>query len=396
MKKITVFVSTIAILSIVLSLCGCTKITSNTSVYSENIEQITNITDNQPDLSSEILIEDTEINIKLEEAKTFPTNCKIYYQKKKIFTEQQLIALFDENPQRTDRSTYDWVEYITENQRGTVNNENSLTFYSQEGNLYDSVYFYYSENPSEDTKLYTSQDGELDFASREDILEKVNAYMNESFGITPDEWEPMHFCAVKKTGVDYYKNLITQKSNEGISDSNNIEQEKAKQQAEAINKLPSKDFYYIKLRFTIDNIPTYWGNVFNYGADTAYSVLGPQGYLVCTEKGVEYIALYFVNEMDTLVPPEEVDVIGSDKALELIMQKYNDIIVEGEIEICDIYLIYLPMPKNDLDNYYQHFEARPFYAFECKQTISCNDGVRTFDYISYIDAVTGKDLGVEH
>ena len=78
------------------------------------------------------------------------------------------------------------------------------------------------------------------------------------------------------------------------------------------------------------------------------------------------------------------------------MQKYNDIIVEGEIEICDIYLIYLPMPKNDLDNYYQHFEARPFYAFECKQTISFNDGVRTFDYISYIDAVTGKDLGVEH
>lgn len=52
----------------------------------------------------------------------------------------------------------------------------------------------------------------------------------------------MDFYAVNKTGIDYYKNKITQKANEIIDAADNIEQEKAKQQAEIIGKLPSEDY----------------------------------------------------------------------------------------------------------------------------------------------------------
>ena len=77
------------------------------------------------------------------------------------------------------------------------------------------------------------------------------------------------------------------------------------------------------------------------------------------------------------------------------MKKYDDIIFDGEVEVRNIELVYMPIPQNDLGEIADRFETRPFYAFYC--TITEERGGKTVSekIISYFDAVTGDEFATE-
>ena len=205
--------------------------------------------------------------------------------------------------------------------------------------------------------------------------------------------------AIKKEAVDCYKSKIIQNARESEDSTSSIEnndEEKAKVLAEKYNALPSDEFYYIKLKFKIDEIPIYSGFIFTYGADRRYSIYAPECYLIYTKNGIEYIVLYYLYANDTSEgTPIDTELIGTDEALNILMQKYNSIIFNGEIEVYDMNLIYLPIPQNDLDEYFENFETRPFYAFSCRQTEIFEGERVSSEFVAYIDAITGRDLGTE-
>lgn len=75
--------------------------------------------------------------------------------------------------------------------------------------LFDSVNYYLSElDDSDPDKKYISADGDLDFASRDEALEKIQADLADSFGIMPEEWLALEFNAVKKEAVESYKQKL--------------------------------------------------------------------------------------------------------------------------------------------------------------------------------------------
>lgn len=389
----TLIAGTILLVATLLS--GCSgEMTSSSLVDSEyNSSSLSNVTSN----SSTVSISDGEIRTTIDESKSFPSKAKIYNQKRKNFSDEQLLALFDGEPQKKNSGNPDYIVYETNEQNGFLYDEKNLTFYTKAGDLYDSVY---TDLSNAGDYTYLNDTSDLNFAPRDEALEQIRKKLQNDFEIAPNEWEPMEFFAVTKDGVDHYKKMIEVTANASITENESSidfdERAKAKERFDEIRQIPSEDFYYIKLKFKIDDIPVFWNGVFNYGANAGYTISGPEGYLVYTKSGIEYIALYFLNETDNSAGvPEESELIGVDKAKELLLQKYNDIIFDGEIAIYDVDLVYMPMPQNNLGNYYENFETRPFYVFYGKQTQIANDKVYTFNFTAYYDAVTGKDLGVQ-
>lgn len=137
------------------------------------------------------------------------------------------------------------------------------------------------------------------------------------------------------------------------------------------------------------------GGVFKYGADEEYSIIGAVARVIYTRNGIEAIRLYNVNETDYSQYKEE-ELIDYDKAKELLPQKFSNIIFDGEVKVDAMQLIYLPVPKNNLGDYYSSFEVRPFYAFYCTQTENYSGEKFTSSFISYFDAITGKEFGTEY
>ena len=372
------------------SLCGCGNVDGNitSADLGETLEQV-----------SAPSIHDGVIESSIDLSMQFPTTSKIYQQKRKTFTEEQFFNLFDEEPRKNDRSTSDYLVYDNDHQHAFLYDGKNLTFYTDIGDFFDSVYFEFSENPDETVEKYIDNNGELNFSSRNEVLEKIAEQMQSKFDLSSEEWEVDSFVSVKKEAIDQYKNTVIQNAYESDDIGSNIEdtgEEKAKALAEKYSELPSDDFYYIELKFKINEIPVYSGFTFTYGADTRYSIYAPECHLIYTKNGIEYIILYYLYVNDTLEGTQDnVELIGTDEALDILINKYNDVIFSGEIDVYDMDLIYLPIPQNDLDEYYESFETRPFYAFSCRQTEVFEDEMITSEFVSYIDAVTGKDLGTE-
>ncbi len=392
--------SAIAIVMATL-LCGCGNVDGNviSADSEEDSEQTSELIYNLPIISSESSIRDSVIESEINFSTQYPTTAKIYQQKRKTFTEEQFFNLFDEEPRQNDRSTSDYIVYDNDHQHAFLYEGKNLTFYTDTGDLFDSVYFDYSENPDEISGEYIDENGELAFASRNEVLEKIAGQMQSKFGISSEEWEADSLVAIKKEAVDCYKSKIIQNARESEDSTSSIEnndEEKAKVLAEKYNALPSDEFYYIKLKFKIDEIPIYSGFIFTYGADRRYSIYAPECYLIYTKNGIEYIVLYYLYANDTSEgTPIDTELIGTDEALNILMQKYNSIIFNGEIEVYDMNLIYLPIPQNDLDEYFENFETRPFYAFSCRQTEIFEGERVSSEFVAYIDAITGRDLGTE-
>lgn len=386
-----------AALATALSLSGCAWESTNSvgspDTSGEIVGQTSELISELNGGSAAPQIASGEIKATLDETKPLPTTGKIYKQKRRTYTEEQLCKLFDSAPEKTYEDPdpdYYFVIYENDHQQGSMS-DSRLGFHSEAGDLFDYVYYHSVHFPEEvDYQGYVSEDGEPDFATRSEAIEKVRTQLQNDFGISPEEWEPMNFHAVKKEAVDLYKDMILKDVNDPEAEAS----EKSKEYAERVGKVQSADYYYFEMRFYLDDIPLFWGGMFDYGMDIGYSLIGPRGEVVCTEKGIEYLDLWDLTYTDTSAgEPEEAELIGGDKARELILQKYNDIFFEYEVEVCDMELIYLPMPQNDLNVYYESFETRPFYMFYCKRTDVWEGKTYTEDFAEYFDAVTGKNLG---
>ena len=367
--------------------CGCADVEGISKNHSA-IEQTSGLVSNSIDDFINSTISDGGMSVSFEENNNIPTKCKIYKQKAKQFNEKQLLELFSGEPQKVTTVTEDEIKYITSTEMGFISEGTYLSYSTLDGARY------YGMCVSSFDGVDGYKDGTLDFSTRDEVLDQVGTIMQSNFGIMQSEWYVDKFYAVKKETVDLYKEMVYQQANEDVTSSNEFEQAKWRELAEALEEIRSEDYYYISLNFKIDNIPVYPGDGFFYNTDITSLILGNIADVVYTKNGVESIAIGYLNETD-VSSAEELDIISSDEAKYLIQQKYDDIIFDGEIEIYDMQFVYLPIPKNNLGDYFINFETRPFYAFYCKQVESNNGEMITSNFISYFDAVTGKEFGVE-
>lgn len=340
--------------------------------------------------SSEYPINEGKFSASIKEPEDIPESCNIYALNQKRFSEQDILKLFSEVPQKTDNSTdTELFLYDTDNEHGQLNDGNLLFETKKAQNLLDTAYSSLLLN--DNAEQFISADNELDFASRDEVMETVKTELYDKFGIAPEKWYAFTFNAVSKEGVDHFKQEVNRVANEDTTDS--FDHQKDIERAERVNAYESEDFYYISIKFRIDDIPLYTGVIFNYGNDPGNVIFGSDCYIIYTENGIELLSCYRMKEISSSQGNETI--IEADKAKELITQKYDSIIVDGNINVYDMQLVYLPLPKNDLGTRYSTFEARPYYAFYCTQTVNVEGTVIEQNIITYFDAVTGKEFGTE-
>jgi len=313
---------------------------------------------------------------------THPQKCKVYKLKAKTFTEEQLLALFDETPKRADKSSDDnsCIEYTSEKHTGYLINNRTLKFYSKTGSYYSIICDYLCGNT--DDERFISKDDSLDFVSREKVLEDLRSQLNDQFGISPDEWMIEDCYAVKKEGIDFY---FTAEAAANSGDGDNALQQ--------LDDIPIEDFYSINIKFQIDGIPIYTGESIDYGAAKIY---GSTASVIISKNGIESICLSNLNETDMY--PEglmELTLISSEAANELIQKYISAFHLEGKADVYDMQLIYLPIPLIDSDKNCESFIAKPHYAFYWKKTENHNGTTSISNLISYFDAVTGRDFGTD-
>lgn len=383
MKKNRFLVGAVAALIFSVSLCGCANVDGevSTAVSQQTSEMISSLTDG----SFDEFFSGGETSGAVGDNSAFPTKCKIYKQTRKQFSEEQLLSFFRSTPQKGENYVGDTIHYENDVEVGYITN-GMLRYSTLAGGKYGSIC---NSSFFEDNNIEGYADETLDFASRDETFEKVSAVLEEKFGIPQRECFAEKFYAVKKENVDLYKESLFEEANKPETSSNELELAKLKEQAEKLRKIPSEDYYYISLGFKLDGIPYYDGNGFCFGLDDSSVILNYTAYVVYTKNGIE--SIYLINENETEVSSaEETDIIAPDEAQALIRKKYDGIILDGDVKIYDMQFIYLPIPQNDLGNYFTNFELRPFYAFYCRET-----GNSKGEYISYIDAVTGSEFGTE-
>ncbi len=315
-------------------------------------------------------------NTSAGEAQIFPQKCSIHKQKARFFTEEQLLALFDEPPKRTDKSSDDYscIEYTSETHTGCLINNRTLKFYSKTGSYYSIVcdYLYRNTNNEE----YISKDDSLDFASREKVLEDLRSQLNNQFGISPDEWLVKDYFAVKKEGIDFYHSAEAAANSGDGSD--------------AVHDIPIEDFYSINIIFQINGIPIYTGKSLDYGTTKIHESAAS---VIVSKNGIESICLYNLYETDMSAEGSmELTLISPEVAKELIQEKFSGFHPEEKGEVYDMQLIYLPIPLNASDKNCESFIAKPHYALYWKKTRNNNGATSISNLISYYDAVTGMDF----
>lgn len=384
------------ILALTVCLCGCGNVDGVTSVSSEGAPEQTSsisskVTENSSDVSEVSRPESAD-------SSEFPSKCNIYKQTAVQFTDEQLLERFarfpeygepQKSPDYPDRLHY----YEANGCSGFVSDGDNFNFRTDKGNLFLSDYYYLSElDDGDPNQKYLSADGELDFASRDKALENIRAELADSFGIMPEEWYASKFYAVKKEAVEAYKQKLYRDAYEPEKVYENDDLEKEKQAYERNKDLPAEDFYYIQMKYKVDDIPIFPEGVLDIGASGAgRGVSGTISFLVYTASGLEYIEISPAYETD-LSDVQQAELIPADEARGLIQKKYDELITDSVPEVYDMKLMYLPIPQNDLGEYSTRFELRPYYVFYAKETREF-DG-ETFDYtvVTYFDAVTGIEL----
>ncbi len=326
----------------------------------------------------------------------FPSKCKIYKQTTVKFTDEQLLDYFDAHkecgtPQKSEYYSDEYHRYEAESAIGHVNEGDNLYFATDKGSLYDSaIYFLEEYDGADKEQLYT--DGDLDFVSREEVLEKVRTELSERYGINPDEWWAFKFNAVKKAGVEEYKKKAYRDAYEPEEIYEGDDLEKEKQYYESIKDLPAEDFYYLDMRFKIDDIPLFMGGVLDIGGfGSGRGVQTSFFSLVYGKNGIESISISPAYETDR-ENAQEVELIPADQAWGLIQKKYDEIITANPPKILDMKLFYLPIPQNKLGEYGQNFELRPYYGFYGTQTEEFEGETHSRAFATYFDAVTGEEL----
>ena len=372
-----------AVISAVLavSMCGCGSVDGETPQADSGETEQTSST--APFL--------TVVPSSGSEAPVFTRKCKIYKQKAMKFTDEQLFDLFDAHkecgtPQKSEYWTDKYHRYESEGAMGYINEGDNLYFCTDKGDLCeDAIYFLEGYDESDKEQLYT--DGDLDFASRDEVLEKVRTELSERYGIMPDDWWAFEFKAVKKECLEKVKQQAYHDADEG---------EKEKQYYEKIKDVPTEDFYYLDMRFKVDEIPLFMGGVLDVGGFGSFRGVTTSFFsLVYGKNGIERINISpaYVTDRENA---EEVELIPADKAWELIQKKYDDILTAYPPEILDMKLFYLPIMQNKLGEFEKNFELRPYYGFFGKQTDEFEGETYFHAIATYFDAVTGEELATQH
>ena len=230
----------------------------------------------------------------------------------------------------------------------------------------------------------------FDFASRDEIFGKAVEKLKD-LGVSEGDWYINKLYAVSANDIEKFKEEQIKSAKENPYNLNESEMQKEIEAAERIAKRKSKDFYYIELRPEFDKIPTYSGSTVCYGNGDYFVV--PASCEICySADGIESFSVSNIAETQTF---EEVEIIPFDKAKELILKKYDDIIFDGEVAVNNIELVYMAIPQNNLGQIADKFEARPLYAFYC--TITEERGGKTIseNITTYFDAITGDEFATE-
>lgn len=354
------------------SLCGCADVDGNNSPVLKQDEQ-----------GSSYSSADSEIEVNVGEKQEFPTKCKIYRQTAVNFTEEQLLSFFSETPERTYYSESNTAVYTAETELGNTSG-NSLNFQTDTGSLCMMAYgAVYGEGIEEKTIDFA-------FASRDEIFVKAVEKLKD-FGVSEVDWYINKLYAVSAKDLEKFKEEQIKSAKENPFNLNESEMQKEIEAAERIAKRKSKDFYYIELRPEFDKIHTYSGYTVCYG-NGDYFVVPASCEMCYSADGIESFSVSNIAETQTF---EEVEIIPFDKAKELILKKYDDIIFDGEVEVRNIELVYMPIPQNDLGEIADRFETRPFYAFYCTLTEERGGKTISENATIYFDAVTGNEFATE-
>ncbi len=384
------FAVTAAVLAV--SMCGCGSVDGDTppKTSGESTEQTSS---NAPFL--------TVVPSPGGEDPEFPSKCKIYKQTAVKFTDEQLFDLFDEHkecgtPQKSEYWTDKDHYYESESAMGYIDEGCRLRFWTDKGDFYeDAIYFLEVYDGADKEQLYT--DGDLDFASRDEVLEKIRTELSERYGINPDEWWAFEFKAVKKECLEKVKQQAyhdVYESDETV-ESDDPGLEKERYYYEKIKDVPTEDFYYLDMRFKIDDIPLFMGGLLDVGGfESGRGVTTSFFDLVYGKNGIESISISPAYETDR-ENAQEVELIPADQAWGLIQKKFDDILKAYPPEILDMKLFYLPIPQNDLGEYGQNFELRPYYGFFGKQTDEFEGETYSYAFATYFDAVTGEELATQ-
>ncbi len=388
MRK-TKLLTTIITALMAVSLYGCANVDGEVSsapsdvISQQTSEMISSLTDSSTDNA----ISDGETSTVLGENSEFPSKCKIYKQTRKQFSEEQLLSFFRDTPQKGEYYAGNRIHYETAEESGFID-KGMFRYSTQAGGEYGSICdpSFFKEN---NIKGY--EDTVLEFASREEVTDKISSVLEEKFEIKRENWFAKEFYAVKKENFDLYKQLLFEEANKPETSENELELDKLREWAEKLKEITSEDYYYISLGFKRDNISFYDGGGFYFGQDESSVILNYTAYVIYTKKGIESICLINVNETDAS-SGTETNLISADSAYEVVREKYDAIIFDGDVEIYDMRLVYLSIPQNDLDNYFENFELRPFYAFYCRETGNYEGTTKAAENITYIDAVTGSEF----
>ncbi len=328
----------------------------------------------------------------------FPSKCKIYKQTTVKFTDEQLFDLFAAHkecgtPQKSEYWTDKDHYYESDGAIGYINEGDNLYFCTDKGDFYeDAIYFLEEYDSSDKEQLYT--DGDLDFAPRDEVLEKVRTELSERYGINPDEWWAFEFKAVKKDCLEKIKQQVyhdVYESDETV-ESDDLGLEKERYYYEKIKDVPAEDFYYLDMRFKMDDIPLFMGGVLDIGGfGSGRGVQTSFFSLVYGKNGIESISISPAYET-ARENAQEVELIPADQAWGLIQKKYDEIITANPPKILDMKLFYLPIPQNKLGEYGQNFELRPYYGFYGTHTEEFEGETHSRAFATYFDAVTGEEL----
>lgn len=229
-------------------------------------------------------------------------------------------------------------------------------------------------------------EGNLDFATREQAMQALGDYLN-SLGIAPGNWEAAEFSAITKATVEDYRKSVYEEA----TNSDNSDAEKDGSYYNQIKDIPAEDFYCFKIVTKPDgNIPLFSDAVIQVGK-TDKNIAGQSIDIVYTQNGFEFVYFSRIVELDNSAAPEEVTLIGEEKAKDAFKES-QDVLFDGEIAIKEIDLIYLPIPQNDLNRYAEDFETRPFYVISFDKIEEYEGRTVTTDWKAFIDGVTGEKL----
>lgn len=391
MRKTKLSAAIITVLTAV-SLCGCANVDGevaaapSNAVSQQTSEMISSLTDG----SFDELFYGGETSGTVGDNSEFPTKCKIYKQTMKLFTEEQLISLFSETPERSEDG-YGHIFFKTDKEDGLMDGEGYLRFATPAGNKFETIC---AMDFLKENNIEGYEDEELDFATRAEVLEQLKTLLRDNFGVAPEDWYVQEFYAVKKEIVDLYKEELLKEANEPVTSGNVYEHEKVNEWAKAWKTISGDDYYFISLGIKIDDIPTYSGGLFFYGPNDGSAIIANLSRFVITKNGIEYAVFNYMRETDK-ASAEEADIISPDEVRALMQQKIDSVIWDGEIEIYDMKMVYLPIPQNDLEEVNTNFDTRPFYAFYYSMPEKVDDKVIFSDVVTYFDAVTGEELGTE-